>query len=272
VTTLPALRDPASGDPAPSDRDWIVDALQGERPDMLSSDVMVALPDPDLPESGARLVNTGRQAAASALALDARQYQTRIPVLRCEEGHAVFIEFVENRRGGLRQSTAVAVATRARSVANVVAFRHDFVPVAEARCPGAEVPVAAAESVVRRYLDHLEAGRAAAAVDCFEEDGIYSFPPRTAAGHRGTVQGREAIRSVFEARGVNAARHHIAAVAGSAAIADFVVWGRVTGLPAGKSATFLSCVVIGDHGLIQRYVAQMCIPGAVHDVDQGGTQ
>jgi SnoaL-like domain len=268
---LPALSDRALGDPAPSDRDWIFDALRGERPEMLSSDVIVALPDPGLPESGARLVTSGRQAAASALALDARQYQTRVPVLRCEEGNAVFLEFVENRRGGIPQSAAVAVATRARSVASVVGFRHDFVMVGQARRPGAEVSVAAAESVVRRYLDHLEAGRAAAAVDCFEEDGIYSFPPRTAAGDRGTVQGREAIRSVFEARGVNDARHHIATVAGTAAMADFAVWGRVTGLPAGTSATFLSCVAIGDHGLIQRYVAQMCIPEAGYDVDQGGS-
>lgn len=268
---MPAPSDPAPGDPAPGDRDWIFDALRGERPDMLSSDVMVALPDPGQPESGARLVTAGRQAAASALALDARQHETRVPVLRCEEGNTVFLEFVENRRGGISQSVAMAVTLRARSVASVVAFRHDFVPVGKARRPGREVPVTTAESVVRRYLDHLEAGRAAAAVDCFEEDGIYSFPPRTAAGDRGTVQGREAIRSVFEARGVNDARHRIATVAGSTAIADFAVWGRVTGLSAGKSATFLSCVAIGDHGLIQRYVAQMCIPEVGHDVDQGGT-
>jgi hypothetical protein len=252
ATTLSAL----------SDEDWIFGALRGERPDVLSPDVIVALQDPGLPESEARLVTAGRQAAASALALDARQHETRVPVLRCEEGDAVFIEFLENVRGGIPQSSAVAVANRAGSVASVVAFRHEFVPVSNARRPRAEVSVAAAESVVRRYLDHLEAGRAAAAVDCFEQDGIYSFPPRTATGHRGTVQGRKAIRSVFEARGVNAARHHIATVAGSAAIADFAVWGRVTGLPAGKSATFLSCVAIGDHGLIQRYVAQMCIPEA----------
>jgi len=268
---LPALSDPVPSDPAPSDRDWIFDALRGDRPDVLSSDVVVALPDPGRSESEARLVTTGRQAAASALALDAGQYQTRVPVLRCEEGNAVFLEFLENTRGGIPQSSSVAVTTRARSVASVVAFRHDFVPVPKARRPGAEVPVAAAESVVRRYLDHLEAGRAAEAVACFEEDGIYSFPPRTAAGRRGTVQGSEAIRSVFQARGVNDARHHIATVAGSTAIGDFAVWGRVTGLPAGKSATFLSCVVIGDRGLIQRYVAQMCIPEAGHDVDQGGT-
>jgi hypothetical protein len=238
---------------------------------VLSSDVVVALPDPGRSETEARLVTTGRQAAASALALDAGQYQARVPVLRCEEGNAVFLEFLENTRGGIPQSSTVAVTTRARSVAGVVAFRHDFVPVPKARRLGADVPAAAAASVVRRYLDHLEAGRAAEAVDCFEQDGIYSFPPRTAAGHRGTVQGREAIRSVFEARGVNDARHHIATVAGSAAIGDFAVWGRVTGLSAGNSATFLSCVVIGDHGLIQRYVAQMCIPEAGHDVDQGGT-
>ena len=73
------------------------------------------------------------------------------------------------------------------------------------------------------------------------------------------MTGRSAITSVFEARGTNAARHHIDQVARNAAGTDFVISGRVTGLPAGQSATFASCVQIAA-GLISRYVAAICVP------------
>ena len=73
------------------------------------------------------------------------------------------------------------------------------------------------------------------------------------------MTGRSAITSVFGARGTNAARHHIEQVTGDAAETDFVVSARVTGLPAGQSATFASSVQVAA-GLISRYVAVMCVP------------
>jgi hypothetical protein len=73
------------------------------------------------------------------------------------------------------------------------------------------------------------------------------------------MTGRSAITSVFEARGTNSARHYLEHVVGNAAGTDFVISGRVTGLPAGQSATFASSAQIAA-GLISRYVAALCVP------------
>jgi ketosteroid isomerase-like protein len=238
--------------------DWMAGVLRGEGPEALSPMVLTALPDPALPETGKRVIAAGRQPAASALARDALGRGRREPVFWCAQRDRAAIEFAETSPDASRRSSIVTMQLAGGSITRIVAFRHAYVP--RRAGPGAAgTPADAAQALVRRYLDDLEAGRAAEAAACFAEDAIYSFPPRTADGDRGVVTGRSAITSVFEARGTNAARHHIEQVTGNVAGTDFVISGRVTGLPAGQSATFASCVQVAA-GLISRYVAVMCVP------------
>jgi ketosteroid isomerase-like protein len=259
--------------------DWMAGVLRGDRPEALSPMVVTALPDPARPEAGQRVIAAGRQAAAAALARDALGRGRREPVFCCAQRDRAAIEFAEASPDGTRRSSIVTMQLAAGSITRIVAFRHTYVPrlagpgtagtpagaagtpadAAGTPADAAGTPADAAQLLVRRYLDDLEAGRAAEAAGCFAEDAIYSFPPRTADGDRGVVTGRSAITSVFEARGTNAARHHIEQVTGNAAGTDFVISGRVTGLPAGQSATFASCVQVAA-GLISRYVAVMCVP------------
>lgn len=239
--------------------DWMAGVLSGDGPDALSPMVVTALPDPALPETGKRVIAAGRQAVASALARDALGRGRREPVFCCARRDRAAIEFAETSPDGSRRSSIVTMQLAAGSITRIVAFRHAYVPRLAGPAAAAGTPADAAQLLVRRYLDDLEAGRATEAAACFAEDAIYSFPPRTADGDRGIVTGRSAIASVFEARGTNAARHHIQQVTGNAAGTDFVISGRVTGLPAGQSATFASCVQVAA-GLISRYVAAMCVP------------
>jgi ketosteroid isomerase-like protein len=245
--------------------DWMAGVLRGDRPEALSPMVVTALPDPARPEAGQRVIAAGREAAAAALARDALGRGRREPVFCCAQRDRAAIEFAEASPDGTRRSSIVTMQLAAGSITRIVAFRHTYVPrlagpgTAGTPAGAAGTPADAAQLLVRRYLDELEAGRAAEAAGCFAEDAIYSFPPRTADGDRGVVTGRSAITSVFEARGTNAARHHIEQVTGNAAGTDFVISGRVTGLPAGQSATFASCVQVAA-GLISRYVAVMCVP------------
>jgi hypothetical protein len=237
----------------------IIDVLRGIAPAALSETVLVALPDPDLAESGARIISRGREAAEAALRRDAERYSSRVPVLRCESGEEIAVEFVEETAGGVAASSVVVLRLNGQEIVRVLAFRHDHVPMRVVRQPSVRTTSDGAASVVRRYLDHLEAGRSAEAAACFAGDAIYSFPPRAGSGERGTIAGRSAIEEAFVARGVNAARHVIQGITSSDQWGGFIVAGRVTGLPGGTSASFVSCASIGD-GLIQRYVAQMCIP------------
>jgi SnoaL-like domain len=239
--------------------DWMSGVLWGDGPDALSPLVVVALPDPALPETGKRVIAVGRQAAASALARDALGRGRREPTFWCARRDRAAIEFAESSPDGTRRSSIVTMQLAAGAITRIVAFRHAFVP--RLAGPGAVAGTSAdaAQALVRRYLDDLEAGRATEAAACFAGDAIYSFPPRTADGDRGIVTGRSAITSVFQARGTNAARHHIDQVTGNAAGTDFAISGRVTGLPAGKSATFASSAQVAA-GLISRYVAAMCVP------------
>ena len=238
--------------------DWMAGVLSGDGPDALSPMVVTALPDPALPETGRRVIASGL-AAAAALARDALGHGRREPVFCCVQRDRAAIEFAETSPDGTRRSSIVTMQLAAGSITRIVAFRHAYVPRLAGPGAAAGMLADAAQALVRRYLDDLEAGRAAEAAACFADDAIYSFPPRTADGDRGVVTGRSAITSVFGARGTNAARHHIEQVTGDAAGTDFVVSGRVTGLPAGQSATFASSVQVAA-GLISRYVAVMCVP------------
>jgi hypothetical protein len=240
--------------------EWLYEALRGELPSALSSDVLVALPNPALVEVGARSVVSGREPAAAALRLDASRYRSRTALLRCENGDDVVIEFAEDAGSAAGHSSVVAVRRNAQSIQRVLGFRHKLVDPAPARQALARTSTAAVEAVLRRYLDNLEAGRAAEAAECFAEGAIYSFPPRAGSTERGVVVGKQAIKDAFTARGINDARHHVSEVAASADGNDFAVSGRVIGLPNEMTATFLSCVAMSNDGLIQRYVAVMCVP------------
>lgn len=248
--------------------DWMAGVLWGDGPDALSPMVVTALPDPALPETGRRVIADGRQAAASALAQDALGRGRREPVFCCVQRDRAAIEFAETSPDGTRRSSIVTMQLAAGSITRIVAFRHAYVPRLVGPGAAAGTSAKAARLLVRRYLDDLEAGRAAEAAACFAEDAIYSFPPRTADGDRGVVTGRSAITSVFEARGTNAARHHIEYVVGNAAGTDFVISGRVTGLPAGQSATFASSAQVAA-GQISRYVAAMCVPEVPQTIGEG---
>jgi len=248
--------------------DWMVGVLCGDGPDALSPTVVTALPDPALPETGKRVITVGRQAAASALAQDALGRGRPEPVFCCAQRDRAAIEFAETSPDGTRRSSIVTMQLAAGSITRIVAFRHAYVPRLADPGAAAGTPADTAQRLVRRYLDDLEAGRAAEVAACFAENAIYSFPPRTADGDRAVVIGRSAITSIFEARGTNAARHHIKHVVGNAAGTDFVISGRVTGLPAGQSATFASSAQV-TAGLISRYMAAMCVPEVPQTTGEG---
>lgn len=140
--------------------DWMAGALSGDGPDALSPMVVTALPDPALPETGKRVIAAGRQAVASALARDALGRGRRESVFCCARRDRAAIEFAETSPDGSRRSSIVTMQLAAGSITRIVAFRHAYVPRLAGPAAAAGTPADAAQLLVRRYLDDLEAGRA----------------------------------------------------------------------------------------------------------------
>ena len=160
--------------------DWMAGVLSGDGPDALSPMVVTALPDPALPETGRRVIAAEAGGGVRPRAGRARPRPAQ-PVFCCAQRDRAAIEFAETSPDGTRCSSIVTMQLAAGSITRIVAFRHAYVP--RLAGPGAAGTSAdAAQLLVRRYLDDLEAGRATEAAACFADDAIYSFPPRTADG------------------------------------------------------------------------------------------
>ena len=97
---------------------------------------------------------------ASALARDALGRGRREPVFCCARRDRAAIEFAETSPDGSRRSSIVTMQLAAGSITRIVAFRHAYVPRLAGPAAAAGTPADAAQLLVRRYLDDLEAGRA----------------------------------------------------------------------------------------------------------------
>jgi ketosteroid isomerase-like protein len=145
-------------------------------------------------------------------------------------------------------------------VTRLLVYRHPPAPRPHGQSTRRVPDPSLAEDAVRRYLANLESGQMAAAASCFTPDAVYSYPPRGPDGARGVAAGRAAIHEAFLARGTNTARHQIRTVAVADDGVQYVIDGRVVGLPGGATANFLSSVSISDEGQINRYVTRMSSP------------
>jgi hypothetical protein len=244
------------------DTNWVSGLLGGQLPAAFAADVIVALPAAGQNESGPRRTVRGRTAAVAVLTTDQRDARGWEVVVAARGGDQSMFELIELTAEG-PHSVGLVLGMAGEIVTSVVMFRHSHVgfPLPPAT-PDSPVSVASADELVRRYLRYLEAGEVGHAVACFSPAGSYSVPPRSALSPRVEAQGRPSIERVFTERGVNAARHQIEQILPGDRGNDSMVFGRVTGLPEGNSATFLSCLHVGPDGLIARYVAQMCVPEA----------
>ena len=238
-------------------------ALRDRPSALLGPEALVALPPTAGGERAGRQQSSGPE-AARALAGDRREFGEWRPVFLAAHGNRVYGEFLElNPADGSPRTSAsaMAVISPGPSVFRLTLFRHAHVadqPPARGGRPrlGRDRP-----HIALRYLQELEAGRAASAAACFADDAIYSIPPRDESSDRITVQGRTAIKAVFDARGTNSARHRTDRLAICGHGCHAMLDGCVTGLPGGVTSTFMSSVTLDKAGLIARYAARICVPG-----------
>lgn len=238
-------------------------ALRDRPSALLSPQALVALPPAAGSERAGRQQRCG-PAAAQALAGDRREFGEWRPVFLAAHGDRVYGEFAEldPADGSPRTSaSAMAVIAPGPSISRLTLFRHAHVPEQSPARDGPARPDRDRTRIALHYLRELEAGHAAAAAACFAEHAIYSIPPRDENSGRITVQGRTAIKAVFDARGTNPARHRTDRLAICAHGCHAMLDGRVTGLPGGTTSTFMSSVTLDETGLIARYAARICIPG-----------
>jgi ketosteroid isomerase-like protein len=225
---------------------------------VIAKDAVVALPCAG-PENGPRMVARGRPNAVALLTSEALRWGVPRTTLHCALGDAHYLE------GAVTTSRAAAEVTASARVASaqvtgLLVYRHPPVPRPHGPSTRRVPDPSLAEDAVRRYLANLESGQMAAAASCFTLDAVYSYPPRGPDGARGVAMGRAAIHEAFLARGTNTARHQIRTVAVADDGAQYVIDGRVVGLPGGATANFLSSVSISDEGQITRYVTRMSSP------------
>jgi hypothetical protein len=238
-------------------------ALRDRPSTLLSPEALVALPPTAGSERAGRQQSSGSQ-AAQALVGDRREFGAWRPVFLAAHGDRVYGEFLElNPADGSPRTSAsaMAVISPGPSVSRLTVFRHAHVPDQPPARDGRPRLDGDRARIALRYLQELEAGRAASAAACFAEDAIYSIPPRDESSDRITVQGRTAIKAVFDARGTNSARHRTDRLASCGHGCHAMLDGCVTGLPGGLTSTFMSSVTLDQAGLIARYAARICVPG-----------
>jgi len=110
------------------------------------------------------------------------------------------------------------------------------------------------------YYENLDDNRPEAAAESFSVDAVYARPASDSAevAPRLTVEGRDAIRALFLARGSKPWRHRpvVCMVDGT----DCLLEG-ITELPSGESgSTFAGVAQLDQQGLVTRYVAFTCEP------------
>ncbi len=222
----------------------------------------MALPAPGSERAGLR--QSSGSEAVQALAGDRRQFGEWRSVFLAAHRDRVYGEFLELHAADGSPSTSVsamAVIAPDSSVLRLTVFRHAYVPDHSPARAGDHRLGQDGARIALRYLQELEAGRAASAAECFAEDAIYSIPPRDETSDRITVRGRAAIKAVFDARGTNSARHRTDRLAVCGNGCHAMLDGSVTGLPNGATSTFMSSVTLDSTGLITRYAARICVPG-----------
>jgi ketosteroid isomerase-like protein len=224
----------------------------------MAEDAVVALPGAG-PENGPWMVARGRADAVALLNGEALRSGVPKTTRHCARGDAHYLEGAVTTFGAAAEVTA-SVRVASAQITGLLVYRHPPVPRPHER-PARRVPdPSIAEDAVRRYLASLESGQMAAAAACFTPDAVYSYPPRGPDAARGVAIGRTAILEAFLVRGTNTARHHVQTVAAADDGVQYVIDGRVVGLPGGASANFLSSVSISEEGQINRYVTRMSSP------------
>jgi ketosteroid isomerase-like protein len=111
------------------------------------------------------------------------------------------------------------------------------------------------------YYTALDNGRFDDAANSFSSDVRYAVPRRGAheVDPRNDVEGRSALRALFEERGVQPRRHEVLLCVSDGA--SCLVEGVVRDAPTGEaSATFTASLQLDGTGLIERYLAYMCTP------------
>ena len=235
-----------------------LESLYAEPGRLIADGGVVAIPDSGS-EIGPPIVARGRADAVSLLNSDRSRWGVPATLLRCARGNAHYLEgSVTTSETVSEVSASVRVASG--QVTGLLIYRHPPTPRPQERSTRRAPDPSLAEDAVHRYLANLESGRIDAAAACFTPDAVYSFPPRSPDGARGVAIGREAIHEAFRARGTNTARHQVQTVAAADDGVQYVIDGRVVGLPGGSTASFLSSMSISDEGQITRYIARMYTP------------
>jgi hypothetical protein len=116
--------------------------------------------------------------------------------------------------------------------------------------------------VLATYLDRLEAGDMAGAAACFTTSARYSHPPygeEAPGSPRHEVEGRAAIRALFERRGVRPTRHEICAATRDGVVVHIA--GVVRDDAGAVIASFVSQALLEEAtGLVAEYVAYSSRP------------
>lgn len=119
-----------------------------------------------------------------------------------------------------------------------------------------------ARQTVDGYFADLEAGRFDDAVRWFTDDVVYSHPPYPEEGldaPRHEVRGRDALRTLFEHRGVRRADHRITTFLTGGS--DVMFGGEVFGANGEVALSFVSIGTIEpETGLLATYAAYVSTP------------
>lgn len=112
------------------------------------------------------------------------------------------------------------------------------------------------------YFDRLEAGDMAAAAACFTATARYSHPPygeESPASPRHEVEGRAAIRQLFERRGPRSTKHEITTATREGPVVHIA--GLVRDGGGVVVASFVSQALLEETtGLVDEYVAYSSRP------------
>jgi hypothetical protein len=128
---------------------------------------------------------------------------------------------------------------------------------------GTDPSSADADKVLHQYFTALDEGDFDEAAAQFSADVVYSHPPYRHTGidsnERVVFRGRDALLAAFRQRGRTSFDHTI--FTSGQRGRHCLIEGRVEGLPAGGTGSFISSLSLDDDGLIRRYVSFYCEPG-----------
>ena len=152
-------------------------ALRDRPSALLSPEALVALPPTAGSERAGRRQSSGPE-AAQALVGDRREFGEWRPVFLAAHSDRVYGEFLElNPADGSPRTSASAMAVVSPGRAfSPSLFRHAHVPDQPPARDGRPRLGGDRPRIALRYLQELEAGRAASAAACFADDAVQQHP------------------------------------------------------------------------------------------------